>query len=304
MSKIEQALNKARGLRLLGSGGAKSQALMAAPVQDPGQIDLVRSSQQIAHMAEPIRLGEGDLQRLRIISQEMEDVRVANAFRELRTRVLERSGGRNCVTLVTSIASGHGSSFVALNLAAAFSYAEGKTALLMDCNLSDPAFNDLAFPDERPGLVDFFESADTRVEEMIHPTGIHKLRVIPTGGKSEATAEYFTSIKMRQLLQSIKQRYSDRYVIVDAPPVLESADSRIVAQHCDFVLLVVPYGKVVEAQIQAAVKAIGEQKLIGVVFNDQPQFTGAAWESVKKNLFAVLRSFRRFGKTVRRGASA
>ena len=97
------------------------------------------------------------------------------------------------------------------------------------------------------------------------------MRLIPSGARREISSEYFTSLKMRRLLEALKARYAERYVVLDAPAVTESADSRILAELADYVLLVVPYGKVSEAQILAAARAIGAQKLVGVVFNNEPR---------------------------------
>ena len=105
---------------------------------------------------------------------------------------------------------------------------------------------------------------------MIHPVGIERLRVIPSGGRREISAEYFTSVKMNQMLDSIKQRYRERYIILDAPPMTESADTQILAELCDYVVLVVPYGRTLDSQIDASVKTIGEKKLLGIIFNNEP----------------------------------
>lgn len=289
MSKIEKALSKAKAQRAAGnelvavSPATASGKSIAA--EAPGrELRTPSASKEIARMAEPLKLSAGELEQRKIIAPDMEDTRVANAFRQLRTKLLEKSGGKNCVIMVTSVATGHGSSFISLNLAVAFSFDESKTALLMDCNMQDPAFHELAYPDSFPGLSDFFESGGLRVEEIIHPTGVQRLRLIPAGDHSETGTEHFTSPKMRELLASVKLRYTDRFIIIDAPPIIESADSRILAEQCDFVLLVVPYGKVNESDIQAAAKAITPSKLAGAVFNNEPQLANVALDLIKNKL--------------------
>ena len=292
MSKIEKALSKARSQRAPGnelavvsSSASPASAKTAAAADSPARdLRAPSASKEIARMAEPLKLSAKELELRKIIAPDMEDTRVANAFRQLRTKLLEKSGGRNCVIMATSVAAGHGSSFVSLNLAVAFSFDESKTALLMDCNMEDPAFHELAYPDSFPGLSDFFESGGLRVEEIIHPTGVQRLRLIPAGDRSETGTEHFTSPKMRELLANIKRRYTDRFIIIDAPPILASADSRILAEQCDFVLLVVPYGKVNEADVQSAAKAIAPNKLAGVVFNNEPQLASVALDIVKRKL--------------------
>ena len=73
---------------------------------------------------------------------------------------------------------------------------------------------------------------------------------------------------MRAFLDVVKRRYPDRHIFLDAPAVNESADTRILASLCDRAILVAPYGKVVKSQIDAAVDAVGEEKLAGVIINN------------------------------------
>ena len=141
----------------------------------------------------------------------------------------------------------------------------------MDCNLTAPSCNDLISYEACRGITDYLGGSELGVEQIIHPVGIPRLRLIPAGAANDVESEYFTSQKMRKLLRDVRERYPDRYTIIDAPPVLESADAHILAELCDFVLLVVPYGKVVESQIMAAAKGFGERKLLGIIFNDEPQ---------------------------------
>jgi Mrp family chromosome partitioning ATPase len=72
-------------------------------------------------------------------------------------------------------------------------------------------------------------------------------------------------------MSSLLARYDDRYIFMDAAPITESADTRILVELCDFVLLVVPYGRVTKNRIQEAADAIGKDKLLGIVFNDVPR---------------------------------
>lgn len=281
MSKIEDALNKARAK---GKGRLPERSTTAAtgktslhlvPAAETRAVAVhdnrLLRSRAIAKMEEGKQLTRQQLAESRIVYREMKENRVADAFREIRTRLLQHSNGNNAVIMVTTMSSENGSSFVALNLAVSFSFDESKTGLLIDCNLPHPCHHDLITDDTHYGLTDYLENDDMDISEIVHQIGIPRLRLIPAGSRREVSVEYFTSLKMQGLLDSVKQRYPDRYVVVDAPPVLEYADAQIIAELCDYVLLVIPYGRVTEQKINAAVKAIGKEKLIGVVFNGEPK---------------------------------
>ncbi len=233
---------------------------------------IATASRQIATMKEPNALPQELLKKNRIIFPEMQSRQVANAFREIRTKLLRQLQGQNFVTMVTSVSARGGGSFIALNLAAAFAFDDSKTALLVDCNLRDPSQHNLIGAEPEYGLIDYLENPELVAEKIIYPSGIHRLRVIPVGRRRENVAEYFTSLRMRNLIDSVQERYSDRYIILDAPPVGESVDARILADLCDLVVVVVDYGKVTESQVMAAVDAVGKDKLAGILLNKDPGY--------------------------------
>src|SRR3954463_7449201 len=135
MSKVEKALQKARakeGFQGVAAQAVENQELISTSTE------LRPYADQVQRMPDPWRLSEDELIRAGIIFPEMEDYRVADAFREIRTKIIQACPSSNCVTLVTSIKEDGGASFVALNLAAAFTFDESKSALLVDCNLRRP----------------------------------------------------------------------------------------------------------------------------------------------------------------------
>jgi protein-tyrosine kinase len=192
-------------------------------------------------------------------------------FRELRTKIVQQSQGQNGVILITALNKGGGSSFVAQNLGAAFAFDAGKTALLIDCNLKNPSVDRLIANAAVPGLTDYLENPDLDIAEIIRPVGIARYRVITAGKRREIPMEYFTSLKMRRLIDSVRRRYRERFIILDGPPMSNFADVRILSELCDYALVVARYGRATNAQIENCVNVIDSKKLLGVVFNDEPR---------------------------------
>jgi capsular exopolysaccharide synthesis family protein len=294
MSKIEKALKRAQAERQMAlvptartrSAPEDSRALVETSGATPLAVAEIearaRASTAIALMREPQVRNRKDLAREGIIHPEMVDNATVQAFREIRTRILQKTQGRNAVIMVTSVVGGSGSSFVSLNLGSAFAFDAGKTALLIDCNLRNPWRQNL-LPGQSPlGLTDYLEHGDIDVAQIIHPVGIERLRAIPAGGQREIPGEYFTSLRMRLLLDEIVGRYPERFIIVDAPPMTESADTQILTELCDYVLVVVAHGKVTDSQIAACLKAIDRKKLLGLVFNDEPTPPSVTWNELAK----------------------
>jgi len=212
-----------------------------------------------------------DCERKRLIHREESAREQSDAFRGIRTRLLEMSGEHNFVTLVVSVSPGSGGSFVSRNLATAFAFDESKTSLLVDCNLRYPNQHRAFGVEPRTGgLIDFLEHPSRGIASIMYPTGVPRLRLIPAGKARENSGEYFSSFRMRAVLDSLRCRYSDRYLFLDGPPVKGSPDARILADLADFVVVVAGYGRDTPASINQAVANFDPAKLAGVVFNQSP----------------------------------
>lgn len=222
----------------------------------------------IDEMAEIRRLDTDDLNAKKMIYPGMQQREMLNAFREIRTKLLQQSPADNFVLLVSSICAEGGASFVSANMAISFATAEHKTALVIDCNLYDPAVSDMLVTDPDYGLTDYLEDPELDVDDIIYSSGIPRLRVIPVGNKRESATEFFTGERMNRFISSVRQRYPDRYIILDVAPLSSSTDARILAELCDYAVLVVPSGRSTESQILAGVDAVSREKLAGIVFNN------------------------------------
>ena len=283
MSKIEEALKKAKasrgdnvtsiraGSNMMAARSAETDMAIGRETMGNSIVRHNTSTKEIALMDNGELLEQHELAEMRVIHSDMQDASIANTYRDLRTKLIQHSQGRNFIAMLTSCVAGEDSSSTSLNLATAFSFDESKTSLLIDCNLNNPRLDAFLSLETDAGLTDYLENEHIDIESILHATGIKRLKIIPAGTSRETATEYFTSLRMRQLMSGLLSRYDDRYIFIDAAPITESADTRILVELCDFVLLVVPYGRVTKNRIREAADAIGKDKLLGVVFNDIPR---------------------------------
>ncbi len=229
------------------------------------------ATRSIARIVEPHALSTRTLGERRLIHQDDSSRVYADAFREIRTRLLALGGTDNFVTMIAPISHGSGGSFVARNLAAAFAFDEAKTALLIDCDMRHATQHTaLGVNPTEGGLIDYLEHPALGVEKILYHTGIPRLRLIPVGKRREMSAEYFSSFRMRAVLDSLRSRYADRYLFIDGPAVKGAPDARILADLADFVVLVVGYGRDTPSTINKALANFEPNKIAGVVFNRAP----------------------------------
>lgn len=194
--------------------------------------------------------------------------REVDAFRELRTKLLSIADG-NFVTLVAPVSPASGGSFVARNLAVVMAFDETKSALLIDCDLRHPTqAATMKLAPSSGGLVEYLESPELSPEDVIYDTGIPRLQLLPAGATRETGAEYFSSHRMRLLLDSLRSSRPNCRFIIDAPPVRGAVDARILSDLADVVVLVAGYGRDTPAAISQAAANFDLKKFAGVVFNE------------------------------------
>ena len=230
----------------------------------------VKSSHEsrLERMSEIHSFSPAELEHYKVLYQGTKNDQLLRVFRDLRTRVYAKSHGRNFVCMVTSVVSNSGCTYVVNNLAAAITLDKTRTSLIVDCNFYSPASGSLIVADGELGLTDYLDNTDMGVESVVYASGIQRVRVVPVGSNTDGATERLSSQRMQTFLQELKARYSDRYILVDSPSVGEyAADARILAALCDFVILVVPSGRVTPDQVKASIDVIGEDRLAAVVFN-------------------------------------
>jgi protein-tyrosine kinase len=222
----------------------------------------------IGRMGEVDHFSAEELDRLKLISGSMQNSKILNIFRELRTQLIKISQKKNFVCMVTSCSSKGGASYIAANLASVFALDKTKTSLLIDANLYAPSLEQLIIGDASAGITDYLSDDSLNIKDIVYATGIPRLRVIPVGDHNEGAAEHFSSNKMLNFIDEVRARYNDRYIFIDSPPVTESSEARILSEIADMVILVVPHGGGSYEQIEAAINIIGRDKLTGLVYNN------------------------------------
>ena len=198
---------------------------------------------------------------------------ISESFRFLRSKIMRPHTGESPKTiLVTSALQGEGKSFVSSNLAVAISQSLEEYALLIDTDIRNPAVHkNFGIESSDKGLSAYL-SGNALLEEVLHKSDIGKLTILPAGNSSEIPVELLSSEKMRLLIQEVRSRYSDRYVIIDSPPLELAPETLVIANEVDAVLVVVRYGQTPRSYVRSALGKIQRGKLLGMVFNcyDEP----------------------------------
>ena len=207
-----------------------------------------------------------EMEEKKIVYPESSQIDLLHKFRDIRTAIA--SDAESKIIMVTSTGTECGTSFFTRNLAAVTAFDSTRTSLLIDCNINRPNVDKVFELGGRLGLLDYIVDKTVSMDDVIHCSGIKRYRCIPTGELRKKGEEFFTHPRFKELLSSLKARYSDRNIFIDAPPVLTSADTKILLEACDQVIVVVPYGKVKVSDLNTIEKVLPKEKFMGVVYNE------------------------------------
>lgn len=195
------------------------------------------------------------------------DAPEAEFYKVVRTNIQHRTRENNWNTImITSVQAGEGKTLTAVNLAITFAKEYDQTVLLVDCDMKRQNVRQLLNISSEKGIVDYLVD-DFPLKDLIIWPGIEKLTLI-SGGKTMAnSAELLGSPRMKAFVREIKNRYDDRYIIFDTPPVLGPADAIAFAPFVDCILMVVEEGRTSIKNVNEALGMIPKEKFLGFVLN-------------------------------------
>lgn len=197
---------------------------------------------------------------------------LAETFKMLRSQLLQRlrADGQS-VLAVTSPRAMAGKSLTAVNLALTLAAEIDSTVLLVDADLSGQGLQALFGLEGQPGLSDHL-SRGTAIPELLLNPGVPRLVLLPAGaGSTLQSAELLGTRSAHSLMHELKHRYRDRFLIVDLPPLLDTADALAFLPLADTTLLVVEEHRTAITDIEAANELLAPFNLVGAVMTQASQ---------------------------------
>ncbi len=166
------------------------------------------------------------------------------------------------VLMIASSSSGDGRSTIAARLGRILA-ANGLRVLLIDCDVRRPSLARELGEHCDLGINEWL-GGDARVKAI--PTSYSGLDLI-TGG-SPFEPEHLQGRRLRLLIDGLRPDYD--CIILDSPPLKDSADALVAATVVDNILMVVRERHTTREHLAFALQRLGwlRQKLLGIVFND------------------------------------
>jgi len=296
MNLIEQATRRLEELRRAGiqvpsaavepsaAGAAVMRVLDGAPLAAPAAD--APAAERAAQPANDRSIGKTsrevtiDLDLLAAqgyLTPMMSDRVLAEQIRVIKQAVLKNveaaavRGLRRNLVLVTSATAGEGKTFFSMNVAMSLAMEVDLHALLVDADVLRPSVLERYGIESGPGLLDLASRPELDVSDVLLRTNVPKLSLLPAGRESHQSPELLSSAYIDRLLTELSERYADRLVIFDAPPILVSSGTRHLATRVGQVIMVVQADGTDSRAVSQAFDAVDSCPLVSTVLNRSSQ---------------------------------
>lgn len=258
---------------LLNSAGAISDTL-AAP----------DGANQATQTTRPENFREINLARMSLrgmVSHDGGRVAVAEDFRNIKRPLLRnarRAEGNTIkhgnLIIVTSSLPGEGKTYCAVNLALSIAMEMDMTVLLVDADVARPSVLKVLELSAEAGLMDILLNDDMKLSDVILKTNIPTLSILPAGRSNRHATELLASRAMSKLLTEIADRYADRIVIFDSPPLLITTEANVLAAQMGQVVMVVEAETTTQHAVKESLQKIETCRNISLIYNKTKAFPG------------------------------
>ena len=239
-----------------------------------GEIVAPEPARAIGRVSRTLKIDLGKLRQQRMITPDAERTPISENFRRIKRHILAnvanpRAGPGTNLVMITSSLPGNGKTFCTINLALSIAMEMDRTVLLVDADVAKPTITTALGVKvaAEQGLMDVLLHPEIDVADVICKTDIGKLGVLPAGTRHARATELLASEAMRALLQEMAERYVDRIIIFDSPPLLAATEACVLASRMGQILVVVEAGKTTEAELKDALSRIESSNVVGVLLN-------------------------------------
>jgi receptor protein-tyrosine kinase len=220
---------------------------------------------------------ELDLERLKeegFVTPDVPHSQIAHELRVLKRPIIRNAQGRTGanapngnLVMVTSSVPGEGKTFIAANLAISIAMEVDYSVLLVDGDVAHPSLPGVLGIPSSPGLLDVLTSDELDIDDVIRPTNVPKLSVLPAGGHHRQATELLASERMVGLTRELASRFRDRMIIFDSPPLLATTEARVLASHMGQIVMVVAADSTSKHVVKQALSTIERCELVQMLLN-------------------------------------
>ena len=183
----------------------------------------------------------------------------------------ERPGN---LIMITSSLPGEGKTYCAINLAMSIAMELDHTVLLIDADVARPSvMRTLGLPNQR-GLMDILLDDKVDLADVMLKTNVETLSILPAGSPNPRATELLASQMMTSFVYEIANRYPDRTVIFDSPPLLLTSEAHVLAGLMGQIVVVVESEKTTQHAVKESLRQLEGLKNVNLIYNKTREFPG------------------------------
>jgi len=239
----------------------------------PGAVKTFTPGRSSTSVSRRFTVDRARLRSMSLITPDGERTPLAETFRRIKRQILANVAkpkpGAPPVNLVmvTSSLAKEGKTFCTINLAISMALERNRTVLLVDADVARPSVSRVLGLHAEGGLMDTLLDRHVDFSKLLWKTDIDGLTVLPAGKAHQHATELLTSDAMRSLLRELAERYHDRIVIFDSPPLLAASEAAALASQVGQIVMVVESGKTSDATLKHALGRIDTSRVTGLILN-------------------------------------
>jgi exopolysaccharide/PEP-CTERM locus tyrosine autokinase len=256
----------------------------AAPHAAPKATPQVAEAEARPAQKSSTRRVELDLNRMRdlgMVTAAGGRTRLLEDFRVIKRPLIQRAFAERAegekpgnLIMVTSSLPGEGKTYCAINLAMSIAMELDHTVLLVDADVARPSvLRSLGLPAHR-GLMDVLVDDKIDMADVMLRTNVDTLSILPAGTSTPRATELLASSAMSTLVSEIANRYRDRVVIFDSPPLLLTSESRVLASHMGQIVMVVEAQTTTQHAVKEALRQLESYPNVNLIYNKTREFPG------------------------------
>jgi exopolysaccharide/PEP-CTERM locus tyrosine autokinase len=246
-----------------------------------------------APAAEPAAEGRGrsNPRRVELDLKHMQDIGLVTAaggrtplvedFRIIKRPLIKRAFGPRPATdrpgnliMITSSLPGEGKTYCSINLAMSIAMELDHTVLLIDADVARPSvMRTLGLPAQR-GLMDLLLDDKIDMADVMLRTNVDTLTLLPAGTSNPRATELLASQAMSTIVTEIANRYPDRIVIFDSPPLLLTSEAHVLASHMGQIVVVVEAERTTQHAVKEALVQLEGLNNVSLIYNKTREFPG------------------------------
>ena len=201
---------------------------------------------------------------------------LAQDFRFLKRPLLSRlfrpdapADASDHVIVITSDLPGAGKTFVSLNLAEAIAREQLIKVILIDADSLRRSLTTALGQEDRPGLLESLSDMGSRPQDYLLSTDMPSLSFLPAGQPRDDATELLAGKRLQAVFDELKD--PDTVIILDSPPLLLTAEARVLVEQATHSLIIVEAGRTTVSEVAAVFKLIGDTaRNVSLILNKAP----------------------------------